>query len=197
VALYSAGSIFTLLLDDRKPFSCGANDNAASIGVALEVGARLVQNPLKHTQVWLAFTGAEETDHAGLKRLLAEQDPVLRQAVFLCLEGLGGGEIVYLVSQGLCVHYRPDPETLAFVEKVVGGNPHLAVRPSTMTMEDEVRTLRGRGYKAICITGRDPLTGSLPHWHRLDDTVDSVSGLVMEKASDFVETLVRELDHPA
>jgi hypothetical protein len=194
LAGYVIGTTLSLLLDDRAPFSCGAHDNAASVSVALEIGARLIGHTLKNTLVWLVFTGAEETDHTGLKTLLDEHDTIMRQAVFFGLEGLGSGEIVYLRRQGLCAHYRPDPELLALAERVAERNPDLGIQAAEMTMEDEVGTLRRRGYKALCIAGMDPLTGSLPRWHRIDDTADSVSIEVMETAADFVETLLRELD---
>lgn len=68
------------------------------------------------------------------------------------------------------------------------------MRTAQMTMEDEVGTLRRRGYRAICIAGRDPATGTLPHWHRADDTADTVSAQVLERAADFVMALLEELD---
>jgi hypothetical protein len=83
---------------------------------------------------------------------------------------------------------------LALAESVAARNAHLSVHAAHMTMEDEVGTLRRRGYKAICIAGMDPATGSLPHWHRADDTVDSISIEVMGKAADFVTALLEELD---
>jgi len=194
---YVIGSIISLWQDDRTPYSCGANDNAASVAVALELGARLVAQPLESTQVWLAFTGAEETDHAGLYALLREHDSVLRQATFIGLEGVGSGEIVYLTRQGLCAHYRPDPDLLALAERVAARQPELGVHAAQMTMEDEVGTLRRRGYRALCVAGRDPATGTLPHWHRADDTVDTILLEVLERAVDFVMALLEELDTSA
>jgi acetylornithine deacetylase/succinyl-diaminopimelate desuccinylase-like protein len=182
-------------MDDRLPFSHGANDNAASVSVLLEIGTRLVSHPLKNSQVWLVFTGAEETDHSGLKTLLEEYDSIMRQGIFFGLEGLGSGKVVYLRRQGLCAHYRPDPELLTLAERIAAQNPELGVHAAQMIVEDEVGTLRRRGYKALCIAGLDPSTGSLPRWHRIDDTVDSVSSDVMGKAADFVEALLRGLDN--
>ena len=188
---YVVGSMIILWRDDRTPFSCGAHDNAASVAVALEIGARLKARPLENTQVWLAFTGAEETDHAGLHALLREHDSVMRQAVFIGMEGVGSGEIVYLTEQGVCAHYRPDPGLLSIASEVA---TRYDVHGAQMTMEDEVGTLRRCGYRAICIAGLDPVTGSLPRWHRADDTADSVSGKVMEKSADYVMALLKVLD---
>ncbi len=191
---YILGTAVTLVRDMRTPFSPGAHDNASGVAVALEIAARLMGRPLRQTEVWLAFTGAEETDHQGVKTLLRKHGPLLRDAAFFDLEGVGGGEIVYLTRQGLCFPYRPDPHLLSLAERVAARWPNPGVHPAQMTMEDEVRTLRNRGYRAICIAGRDPATGALPHWHRTDDTADSVSASAMERAANFVGELLQELD---
>jgi hypothetical protein len=193
-AAYVVGMVITLVKDDRTAFSPGAHDNAASVAVALEVGARLAARPLGRTEVWLAFTGAEETDHAGLYTLLRQYGAELQQAVFIGLEGLGSGELVYLRRQGLCAHYRPDAGLYAAAERVAARLPELGAREAQMTGEDEVGTLRRAGYRAICMAGRDPATGTLPHWHRSDDTVDTLSVEFMQRAATFVTALLEQLD---
>ena len=194
-AAYTVATVITLWKDDRVPYSPGAHDNAASVAVALEVGTRLAAQPLDRTQVWLAFTGAEETDHAGLYALLRRHDSVLRKAAFIGLEGLGSGDLVYLTRQGVCAHYTPDVGLLALAERVAAQRPELGVRAAQMTGEDEVGTLRRSGYRAICIAGRDPVRGTLPHWHRPDDTVATISSEFMERAADLVMALLQALDH--
>jgi hypothetical protein len=193
-AAYVIATVVTLWKDDRTPFSPGAHDNAASVAVALELVPELIDKPLDHTEVWLAFTGAEETDHAGLKTLLKDRREVLRRAVFIDLEGVGSGDIVYLARQGLCRHYYPDPALLAVARRVAGSRPEWKIEQAEMLMEDEVRTLRQHGYQALGIAGRDPSTGSLPFWHRADDTADKVSDKVMRRAADFVTAILREID---
>jgi Peptidase family M28 len=190
---YVAGTIVTLWKDDRAPYTPGAHDNAASVAVALEVASRLAAQPLDHAQVWLAFTGAEETDHAGLYALL-RQYPELRNAAFIGLEGLGSGELVYLARQGVCAHYTPDPGLLALVEGVAARRPELGARAAEMTGEDEVGTLRRAGYRALCIAGRDPKSGTLPNWHRPDDTVETVSGEFLERAADLLVAFLEAMD---
>jgi hypothetical protein len=192
---YVLGTVITLWKDERTPYTPGAHDNAASVAVALEVGARLAAQPLDGAQVWLAFTGAEETDHAGLYALLRQHGTVLREAAFIGLEGLGSGDLAYLTRQGVCAHYTPDAGLQALVADIATRQPDLGVRAAQMTMEDEVGTLRRRGHRAICIAGHDPATGTLPHWHRPDDTVDTVSSEFMERAADLVTALLEGLDH--
>ncbi|RPH55962.1 MAG: M28 family peptidase, partial [Chloroflexi bacterium] len=140
------------------------------------------------------FDGAEETDHAGTLDLLHRHGAELREAAFFGLEGLGSGEIVYLTRQGVCAYYHPAPDLLAAAESVASRRPEFAFRPAQMVAEDDVRTLRGRGYRAIGIAGRDPQTGILPHWHRPDDTPEFVSEETMSRAADILCALLKEID---
>jgi len=194
LAAYEVGAFITLIWDDRTPYSPGAHDNAASVAVALAVAARLSTASLQNTEVWFVFDGAEETDHAGTLDLLRRHGPDLREAAFIGLEGLGSGEIVYLTRQGICAPYHPTTDLLAVAERVSKGHPELEFRPAQMLAEDDVRTLRGRGYRAIGIAGRDPQTGILPHWHRPDDTADTVSAETMQRAADILCELLKEMD---
>ena len=193
-AAYALGMLITLLRDERTPFSPGAHDNAASVAVALETARGLAQRPLDTTEVQLAFTGAEETDHAGLYALLRAEPEELREATFIGLEGLGSGRLVYLTRQGLCAHVRPDPGLLAVVEAAAARRPDLMAEPREMTEEDEVTTLIRRGYRAICLAGYDPLTETLPRWHRSDDTAETVSREFLQRAVGFVRAVLDELD---
>ncbi len=193
-AVYELGAIVTLLWDDRTPYSPGAHDNAASVAVALEAAARLSSAPLQNMEVWFVFEGAEETDHAGALDLLRRHGADLQEASFIGMEGLGSGEIVYLTRQGICTPYRPTAELLAVAETVAFKHPELGFHPAQMLMEDDVRTLRERGYHAIGIAGRDPQTGVLPYWHRPDDTPDKVSDGTMQQAAKIVVAFLEELD---
>jgi len=191
---YEIGAIITLIRDDRTPYSPGAHDNAASIAVAIEVAKRISNNSLKNTETWFVFDGAEETDHGGTIDFLSRHGEELREAVFIGLEGLGSGEIVYLTRQGICAYYRPHPFLLKLAKKVSADHPELDFRPAQMIAEDDVRTLSVRGYRAICFAGRDPETGILPRWHRIDDTYDSVSEKTMLQASEILHTVLKEID---
>jgi hypothetical protein len=193
-AAYQLGTIITLVRDDHVPYSPGAHDNAASVAVALEVAGRLATEPMQNTEVWFVFDGAEETDHAGTLDLLRRRGKELRNASFLGLEGLGSGEIVYLTRQGVIAYYHPSPELAAVARSVAINHPEYHFAPAEMLAEDDVRTLRGRGYHAIGIAGRDPQTGILPRWHRPDDTPEFVSKETMVRAADILCAMLKEMD---
>jgi hypothetical protein len=169
------------------------------VAVVLEMGRRLSAEPLQHTEVWLVTTGAEETDHSGIHALMREHRSLLRGAsplapAFVVLEGVGSGELVYLTRQGLCARFGPDPRLLDLAQQVADEQPEMDARPAQMHMEDDTGSLRRSGYQAICIAGRDPQTGTLPHWHRADDTVETISAGFMTRAADFASALLAKLD---
>jgi len=195
--LYILATCITLLLDDRSPYTCGANDNAASVGVALHLAAHLTHRPLQHTRLWLAFTGAEETDHYGLRSILKAHPQDMRQALFIDLEGVGGGEMVYVTRHGIGLHYYPDPELLNLTARVAQEHPEWSIRGAKMCMSEEVSTLTLLGHRAVCIAGRDPVTGGLPHWHQADDTCDTIDQQTLQKAFDFTLVLLQQLDQKA
>lgn len=193
---YLVGMAVTLLRDDREPYSPGANDNASSVGVALELACELSQQPLKHTQVWLGFTGAEETDHFGLRSILATHPAELERqnTLFIVLEGVGAGELVYATRHGIGLHYAPDAELVKLAAETARAHPEWGVRGEKMTMSEEVSTLTWRGYRAICICGRDPRTGGLGQWHRAEDTCANLSAAALERAKGFTRAMLERID---
>lgn len=193
IAAYGLSALILLLAELRRPYSAGANDNAASVAVNLELARRLSEDPLRKTEVRLAFTGAEEVDHRGIKHLLRTH-PELRNADFLVLEGVGAGELRVLAREGLLVRYRPDPELLASAERVAAHHPEWVIAAGEAPLIDEVQTLRRLGCRALCLAGRDPATGTLPHWHTRKDIVENLSGETMARAAAFVWATLRELD---
>jgi hypothetical protein len=191
---YLLAMIITLFLDDRTPYSPGANDNASSVGVVLHIAEALSIKPLAHTRVWFAFSGAEETDHFGLRSILNAHTRDMRQALFIDLEGVGAGELVMVTRHGIGLHYAPDPGLLASAKKVAEEHPEWCIEGKKMVMSEEVSTLTHLGYRAICISGYDPSTGGLPQWHQREDTVENLDPDCLIKARDFTFALLKKID---
>ena len=91
-------------------------------------------------------------------------------------------------------YYRPFSELMAIAESVATKHPEYEFTSAEMLAEDDVRTLRGRGYRAIGIAGRDPKTGILPRWHRADDIPKFVSEETMSRAADILYAMLKEMD---
>ena len=114
--------------------------------------------------------------------------------LFIDLEGVGSGDLIYVTRHGIGLHYFPDPQLLHLAESVSSRNPGWMVRGQKMTMSDEVSTLTHLGFRAICIAGRDPLTHGLPMWHQPDDTYENLDPHALLRARDFTRALLAAID---
>ncbi len=194
LGLYALGTIGFLLYELRNPHSPGAIDNASSVAVALGLAEEFAVKPLRNTELWLCFTGAEEVDHRGIKELLRRYHHELSGAYFLVLEGVGAGELSLVTEEGVLTRYRPDPELLGIAAGVSRAHPELGIIQAPMSVVCETQTLRRLGYKALTLAGRDPSTGTLHRWHSVSDLPDGVSPGKLSRALSFMRLLIFELD---
>ena len=92
---------FTGVTADLGRYSPGANDNASGVGTILALAERLKGQPLEHTEIWLAFTGCEESGCDGVLALIKEHGNALREALFIDFEmvGIGDGSKIYPIGR--------------------------------------------------------------------------------------------------
>ncbi len=189
-------SALLALVDEGGGFIDGANDNASAVACLLGLGAHLKQRPLKHTEIWLAFTGAEEVGCLGMHALLDRYGSELTDAWFLDLEMVGAGEIAYVTRHsGLSFFntYDPDAESLAWAERTAQNHPELGVSGRAMVISEEVGSLRGRGYRGLCLVGVGD-GGWLANWHQYRDNTDNIEPASLERAARFAWAMVQTLD---
>ncbi|MBN1659094.1 MAG: M28 family peptidase [Anaerolineae bacterium] len=189
-------SIVGLLADERGGYIDGANDNATAVACLLGLGAHLSRHPLQHTEVWLAFTGAEEVGCVGMNALLDAYGEHLADAWFIDFEMVGTEQIAYLAkhsSGSYLTGYAPDEESLAVAEETSRRYPELAVGGQEMVIFEEVGTLRGRGHRAICLAGVGE-DGWLANWHRYDDNAANIVPSGMERAARFALAMIETID---
>jgi hypothetical protein len=185
-----------LLADELEGYVEGANDNATAVAALLGLAAFLKENPLQHTEVWLAFTSGEEVGCLGIHKLLDEYGHVLNNAYFIDFEMVGCQEIAYVTAHSsfsALTGYRPDPESLRLAEKTARNHPELAVNGRAMVMGEEVGALRGRDYRGICLVGVGE-DGWLANWHQYSDNFANVQPEGIERAARFALAMMQELD---
>lgn len=185
-----------VIASDMHDYVAGANDNATAVACLLGLGATLRAAPLRETEVWLAFTGAEEVMCIGMHRLLDEYGAELRDAHFIDFEMVGSDEIVYVTRHSgltLASAYRPDAQSLALAERTARSHPHLKVHGRDLVIVEEVGTLRRRGFRGICIAGVGP-DGWLENWHLPSDTTENIKPAGVERAARFVLAMLHTLD---
>jgi hypothetical protein len=187
------------LADEVGGFVDGANDNASAVACLLGLGAHLHEHPLHHAEVWLAFTGAEEVGSLGTHALLDAYGEDLADAWFIDLEMVGAPHISYVTRHSGFSYfntYAPDPDSLALAERVAQQHPELEATGRPMVMVEEVGSLRGRGYRGLCVAGVGE-DGWLANWHQYSDTVANIDPSGLERAARFTLALIQTLDAEA
>lgn len=185
-----------LLADELEGYVAGANDNATAVAVLLGLAAHLKHHPLQHTEVWLAFTSAEEVGCVGLHKLLDEHGHTLHNAYFIDFEMVGCKEVAYVSAHSGFSYlsgYRPDPESLHLAEKAARKRPELGVLAREMVIGEEVGALRSRDYRGICLVGVGE-DGWLANWHQYSDRLEGVEPEGLERAARFALAMMEELD---
>jgi hypothetical protein len=184
------------LLEETGGFIDGASDNASAVACLLGLGMQLQEHPLEHTEVWLAFTGAEEVGCVGMHSLLDTYGPDLQDAWFLDFEMVGVSDIAYVTrhrSASYLTAYAPDAESLALAEETASSHPDSQVTGRPMVMVEEVGCLRGRGFRGLCLVGVGK-DGWLANWHRYSDNLDNIEPEGLERAARFAWAMMQTLD---
>ncbi|MBC8171905.1 MAG: M28 family peptidase [Anaerolineae bacterium] len=195
-ALTLAVAVQRGLADETGDFVAGANDNATAVACLLGLGAHLQQQSLANTEVWLAFTGAEEVGCIGMQKLLDTYRVELAHAWFIDFEMVGAGKIAYVTEHSSFSHfgaYRPDDESLALAVETARQHPELQVTGTPMMMVEEVGTLRSQGFRGICLVGVGE-DGWLVNWHQASDTAANIDPTCIETAARFGLAMLQTLD---
>jgi Zn-dependent M28 family amino/carboxypeptidase len=104
-AIVAFASSLVLLLARATNSSSGALDNAAGVGVLLELGRSISSNPCPCTEVSLVAPGAEELGLLGstafCRRHLLELTTQHKNVMVINLDGTGAGKSVW-ISGGNC-----------------------------------------------------------------------------------------------
>jgi hypothetical protein len=186
---------FTGVTADLGPYSPGANDNASAMGTILSLAERLKSQPLQNTEVWLVFTGCEETGCDGMLTLLKEHGEKLKQALFVDFELVGMGDsLSYITVEGNLRRRHIAPEVQALVQEVgeqYGLHPAAAPLVGAST---EGGTLWEFGYQAVCFSAHYRGSPILPEWHRLTDTPGKIQLSTLEMVHKMAWDLLQRFD---
>jgi len=195
-AAAQVASLGAVIADERGPYVDGANDNASAVACLLGIASVISAQPLKHTDVWLVFTGAEEAGCLGAHALLDEYGDQLHEAYFIDFEMVGRGELAYITrhsGMSYLSSYAPDAESVALAERAASINPRIRASGRDAVMFEEVGALRGRGYKGICLVGLEA-DGWPANWHQETDAVGNIQPAALERAARFGMAMLQTLD---
>lgn len=161
---------------DRTPFSPGANDNASGVGVALALAERLVDHPLESSEVWLLFTGCEETGSAGMRAFLNGHPPSpSRQDFYLVLDQVGVGVQGILSVDGLIRRRRTHPIALQIARAAMAQLPQARVEERQGLAYTDALVATRRGLQALSVCAVPAPGGEQDaHWHQLSDLPECI-----------------------
>jgi hypothetical protein len=187
---------FTGATADLGAYSPGANDNASAVGTLLALAERIRLEPLPYTEVWLAFTGCEESGCDGMRVFLDEYGEKLKEAFFLDFELVGIGErLGYLQSEGLLRRQRIPASTESLAQEIGGTFGGLQpLNAAAFGAFTENGLLLEQGFNSLCLLVLRNNSGFLPEWHRLTDTAGKLQPGALSLAHDYAWALLRHLD---
>jgi len=195
----AAMEIFALVLclhADFTLFSPGANDNASGVGVILELAGRLREEPLAHTEVWLAFTGCEEVAAYGIAAFLdAHAAELGDQAVYIILDQVGLGQVKVLTADGLILKRRTHPRALELARRAAAARPELQVGEHVGIAYTDALVATRRGLIALTIDALpSPGSDQTMHWHQMADTPAHVDPQTLADTHLFTWQILQEID---
>ncbi len=186
---------FSGVTADLGQYSPGANDNASAVGTVLGLAERIKAQPLPNTEVWLAFTGCEETSGDGIMAFINDCGTELKEALFLDFEMVGIGDTVsYLRQEGNIRPLTISQEIEAFIKEA--GEPFgLKIAEGPLVgAATECSILWKYGYKAVCLLAHRTGSTILPEWHRLTDTADRLELGSLQRVHELAWSILQRFD---
>jgi hypothetical protein len=150
---------------------------------------------LQHTEVWLAFTGCEETNASGIRTLIEEFGDQLKAALFVDFEMVGiGDRISYIREEGNIKRLTIPQEVERLVQQV--GQPYglHPVQTPLVGASTECGILLKHGFKAVCFIAHREGSSIMPEWHRLTDTPERLQLTALERAHALAWDLLQRFD---
>lgn len=186
---------FTGMTADLGVYSPGANDNASAIGSLLALAERLQASPLQNTEVWLGFTGCEETGCDGMINLLQKHGQALEDALFIDLELVGiGNRLVYLQNEGVLFPKDIPSDVKTFIEQAGESHGLKPIRVGRFGAFTETGVVWEYGFKGVTLLALRENNDLLPEWHRLSDTPDNLDVSTLAKIHTLVWKILQEYD---
>jgi hypothetical protein len=195
----AAVQVFALVMclhADFTPYSPGANDNASGVGVCLELARHLVAKPLENTQVWLAFTGCEETAAYGMSAFLDANAVALGpESIYIIIDQVGKGSLEYLTADGLIIKRRTHTRALALARECARGLPDVETAEQVGIAYTDAAVATKRGLIALTLVAVPPPgSGESTHWHQISDTFDEIEARTLSDAQQFTWEALQKID---
>lgn len=174
----------------------GAADNASGVAVALRLAERY-GNALENMDLWIVFTGAQESMALGMREWLRahRQELPRGETIVLGIDEVANGSVRYSTREGPLVPVRQDSELVALCDEIAAEDEqaHLGARRQVGRSPSDALAARARRHRAITISSRSGAE-QRPNHHQPTDTADRVDPEALERALEFCSELVERID---
>ena len=180
-----------------SPIVPGASDNASGVATVLRLADRFTDD-LDDFDLWVLFTGAQESMQLGMAKFLKRHKDDLDRAstVFLCVDNVGHGDIRYAKREGYVFTSAYHPDLIALCDQLRDEDAEDAyynAEPIVSRTATDAYRARAKGYPAIAIGSTNEL-GYAPNYHQPTDTPDTVDPKALQRAYDFCSELIQLID---
>lgn len=194
-ALTVLNAVFLMACRRSGRYVNGANDNGSGVALLLSLARRWAQTPAPGTQVIWVLTGCEEVGTRGMRRFVAGcgLDPATTS--FINLDNLGGGELHYLLGEGMLAYQPYASRLISLAERMAAEEGDGAPRPrKNLLLPTDGHPAARAGYAAITFLafGAD---GALPDYHWYTDRPERIDRAHLSASERFLwRYLMRAID---
>ncbi len=187
-ALFALGLGLLSALDTQGPPQ-SSPQSASGVAALLGLAASLSAQPLRHTEVWLAFTGAGHVAGSGLDAFFTQYGGQLDGARVVVLRDVGAGELAWISEHRLSdtMRYAPPPTLAEWATRVAAEMPTLGVMGRAMNSTDQSAVVRRHGFPALCLRGYERESGHAPHDSPLTEAA-------LHKAATYTRALLDDYE---
>jgi hypothetical protein len=168
----------------------GANDNASGVAIALQLAERHGTR-LENYDLWVVFTGAQESFALGMREFLRvrrrELDP--RTTLFINLDELGQGRMRFSRREGLLFGQRTHPQLRELCEQLAEDDPDAGAQGVTLRAASDAGAALVRRLPAITLTARPT-----PQHHQPGDVPEALDDEALERNLAYCSQLIERID---
>jgi hypothetical protein len=197
VLIIAAFLLIDIALSEIVP---GAYDNASGVAAVLSAAEDLTTEPPADLDVWIVFTGSEESLCEGSRAFVRSRRKELDRAAtyFLNVDSVSSGQVAYEVSEGAVISFPHDRLLIEFCEALAAaGAADDGAGPIRHPLLDDALPPRIRKFRTITLRTTDEAGNLAPWYHTHDDVPERVDPTALRQATEFVIALSRLIDREA
>ncbi len=198
VLIVAAFLLIDIALSEIVP---GAYDNASGVAAVLSAAEELAANPPENLDVWVVLAGSEESFCEGSRAFVRSRRKEMDRAttMFLNVDSVSSGQVAYEISQGPVISLPHDPQLIELCEALSasGAASPDGARPIRHALLDDAMPARIRRFRAITLRTTDESGNLAPWYHTHDDVSERVDPDALDRATEFLVSLLRLIDRDA